>query len=170
MKIIPFIFASMFLFSCTADSKTEILEFGSTLLQERYNTFAQKMNHCDALSDKTILSEQAISKLKTIPAENAIGLAVLSHKALQRCALYEYSEVLRTLVSLESHEELSNNSSLLKDIKRIRPLLVADMSLYIEKDFNEIPKAVKDKLIHIDELKTPFNLMDAVNRSWGLTP
>lgn len=170
MKIIPFLFISLFSFSCTADSKLEILEFGSTLLHERYNTFAQKMNQCDDLSEISNLSENTISKLKEIPKENAIGLAVLSHKALQTCALYEYSEVLRTLVSLESHKELANNSVLLKEIERIRPLLVADMSLYIEKDFQALPKEVKSKLKHIDELKTPFNLIDAVERAWGLAP
>lgn len=170
MKIIPFVFITLFSFSCSADSKLEILEFGSTLLHERYDTFALKMNQCDELSNVTNLSESTISKLKEIPKENAIGLAVLSHKALQTCALYEYNEVLRTLVSLESHRELANNVELLKDIEQIRPLLVADMSLYIEKEFEALPQEVKSKLKHIDELRTPFNLNNAVERSWGVAP
>jgi hypothetical protein len=170
MKIVPIVFCFLFSCSAMADSKSDILDFGSTLLQERYTLFADKMNKCDELGNNTILSESAITKLKEIPQEAAIALAVISHKALQKCALYEYSEVLRTLVSIETHIELSNDTQLLKEINRVRPLLVADMSLYIEKEYDALPIKVKSKLQVIDELQAPFNLMNAVERTWSLDP
>lgn len=170
MKISPIVFC--FLFSCSdmANSKSEILDYGSNLLQERYTLFADKMNKCDELGNNTILSANTITKLKEIPQNAAIGLAVINHKALQKCALYEYSEVLRTLISIESHIELSNDTQLLKQIDRVRPLLVADLNLYIEKEYDALPTKVKSKLQNIDELQVPFNLMNAVERAWSIDP
>ncbi|WP_157619266.1 hypothetical protein [Psychromonas aquimarina] len=94
----------------------------------------------------------------------------MSHKALQTCALYEYSEVLRTLVSLGGHDELYNDTLLLKKINRIRSLLVADMNLYIEKEYSELSPNIKLELMLIDELQKPFNVMDAIERAWHLAP
>ena len=152
------------------NANVEILNFGSTLLEERYTIFSDKMNKCDELANDTILSQGVITKLKEIPQEAAIALAVISHKALQKCTLYEYSEVLRTLVSIEGHSELANDAQLLKKINRIRPLLVADMSLYIEQEYDALPVHVKSKLQLIEELQVPFNLMNAVERTWNLVP
>jgi hypothetical protein len=44
------------------------------------------------------------------------------------------------------------------------------MSLYIEKEYDALPIKVKSKLQVIDELQAPFNLMNAVERTWSLDP
>ncbi len=165
-----FIFSTFLFFASNvvAGSNSTILDFGYELLQQRYSQFSNKMTQCDDLARSTVLAEDTVLQLKTLPSEAALVLAAVNHKSLQRCALYEYSEVLRTLVSIESHSELATNSRLRDEIDRIRPLLVADMSLFIEKEVTELPEEYLSQLQSIDELKSPFNLIDAVDRVWGL--
>ncbi|WP_432452998.1 MULTISPECIES: hypothetical protein [unclassified Agarivorans] len=152
--------------SCEANTSSEVIDFGKDILQTRYEAFADKMNQCDKQARNTNVSNETLVQLQKIPSEAALALAVVNYKALQQCALYEYSEALRTLVSLENLDEFNPSTDEALKINRIKALLVADMNMYIEKEYAEISPELKVKLEGMAELKFPFNLSNTIEKAW----
>jgi len=153
-------------FNANANTSREVIDFGKDLLQTRYQAFAEKMNRCDEQAKNTDVSDETLAQLQSIPPEAALSLAILNYRALQQCALYEYTEALRTLVSLENTEAFTPSAEETESLKRMRSLLVADMSLYIEKEYSDMSPKLKDKLENIAELKRPFNVNNTIKSAW----
>lgn len=151
--------------SAQADT-TDLVTFGKKLLDSRYQVFADKMVECDQLAENNLLSEDTIKQLRSIHKDDAVALIVASHKALQTCATYEYNEVLRTLVLLQERAA-TEKKDLSEYFNLMHSLLVADMSLFTEKNYSNVSKSVKEKINNIEELKSPFNVQDAVFRTWS---
>lgn len=143
--------------------------YGYNLLQKQFVDFTDKHTKCSETAKKELISNSSIDQLKLLPAVAGEGLGFLSIVAVNKCSQPELSELMRVLLVLEDLNRSANVSYISDYILKIKKVAFIKFDLYSQKKFDELPIDIKNTLLSMDDIKKPFNVMDAYDRAWGET-
>ncbi|MCG6202953.1 hypothetical protein [Psychromonas antarctica] len=165
MKKTTFILLVFISLGCSA-SNEEKIAFGLKVLNETFNAFEERHSICIKQSKQNKLSAESIEILKKLPISTGDGLGYLNLKAIRNCSKPEYNEVIRLLLTLESANKKLMNSAVSEKIEMLKSLMFPASELTSEKKFYELPSNVKQKLLLMNELNQPFDMVDGFEKAW----
>jgi len=74
---------------------------------------------------------------------------------------------MRVLLTLEELNRSPNVSDISDYILTIKKIAFIKFDLYSQKKFDALPIDIRNTLLLMDDIKKPFNVMDAYDRTWG---
>lgn len=151
----------------TYASSNDNVSYGYNLLQQQFVDFTDKHAKCSEAAKKGLISNSSIDQLKELPAVAGEGLGFLSIVAINECSQPELSELMRVLLTLEDLNRSANVSYVSDYILTIKKMAFIKFDLYSQKKFDALPIDIRSTLLSMDEIKKPFNVMDAYDRAWS---
>jgi len=74
---------------------------------------------------------------------------------------------MRVLLTLEDLNRSANVSYISDYVLTIKKVAFIKFALYSQKKFDALPIDIRNILLSMDDIKKPFNVMDAYDRTWG---
>jgi len=148
-------------------TSNDYVTYGYNLLQQQFVDFTDKHAKCSETAKQERISDSSIKQLKALPAIAAEGLGFLSIVAINECSQPELSELMRVLLTLEDLNRSANVSYISDYILTIKKVAFIKFDLYSQKKFDALPIDIRNILLSMDDIKKPFNVMDAYDRTWG---
>ncbi|GGB17012.1 hypothetical protein [Agarivorans gilvus] len=144
----------------------DIISFGTQTLEENFQKFTSVHAQCRETAAFSKLSEKTIETLKGFPNSTGEALGFLSQEAIRKCSQPLYTKVLRSLLTLESINREQPSNIISEKIQKYKTLMFPSSEIYSELAFSKLTKEQQHTLLGIEELRTPFNAIDAFERTW----
>ncbi|MGY5451367.1 hypothetical protein ACVFI8_10550 [Agarivorans sp. MS3-6] len=144
----------------------DILNFGTQVLDEKFQNFTNIHSQCREAAASTTLSLKTIETLKGYPDSTGEALGFLSQEAIRNCSQPLFTEFLRSLLTLESINRSQPNQAISEKIQKYKTLMFPSSEIYSELAFSKLTKEQQHALLSIKELRKPFNAIDAFERTW----